>query len=214
MSKPKTKLDKAQARALTDTIKRDAAALWFKLLDAYERRAWEALGYDNWATYCGTEFGFGKAHGYRLLKAARVHQAVGLHVETRDMTEAQTRVLKKLSPDALEKVTEMIRARGGWKNVNVSELKDMVWRAHGLIGGICAYPPMLPIDGDINTIKRTLERLTADEANLEENVRRCDPAYAAQRAADLREIHVMVGFLRDQHDARLARLSADYASAA
>jgi hypothetical protein len=44
------------ARALTDEIKRDAAALWDKIATAYTERAWQVLGYGSWDDYCNAEF--------------------------------------------------------------------------------------------------------------------------------------------------------------
>jgi hypothetical protein len=62
----------AEARRLTDEVKRDAEQLWAKLLELHEGRAHEALGYSSWGEFCQEEFGFGKRHSYRLLEAGRV----------------------------------------------------------------------------------------------------------------------------------------------
>src|SRR4051812_22864554 len=61
-----------EARALTDEVKADVAALWAKLLRLYEGDAHSALGHSSWADFCGEEFGLGRSHSYRLLDAARV----------------------------------------------------------------------------------------------------------------------------------------------
>ena len=50
-------LDAEQARKLTDRIKVNAEALWELIVHAYHGRAWTALGYESWDTYCVTEFG-------------------------------------------------------------------------------------------------------------------------------------------------------------
>ena len=52
-----TDLDTDAARALTDEIRADAEMLWDKIVTAYTRRAWIALGYETWDVYCIKEFG-------------------------------------------------------------------------------------------------------------------------------------------------------------
>ncbi|OBJ53721.1 hypothetical protein [Mycobacterium asiaticum] len=49
-------LTAAQARALTDAIKDLAGVLWDKIDRAYNGRAWAALGYPGWDSYCIKEF--------------------------------------------------------------------------------------------------------------------------------------------------------------
>jgi hypothetical protein len=46
----------AEARALTDRIRRTMATLWDHIVEAYYGRADIALGYDSWDDYCSTEF--------------------------------------------------------------------------------------------------------------------------------------------------------------
>lgn len=50
-------LDEAEARSLTDQIKAELTATWDLITEAYQRRAWDALGFDSWDAYCSTEFG-------------------------------------------------------------------------------------------------------------------------------------------------------------
>ena len=69
-------LTTAEARALTDQIKDTTQRLYALVLDAYERRAWLALGYPSWRTYVQTEFAMSKSHAYRLLDHGRVVRAL------------------------------------------------------------------------------------------------------------------------------------------
>lgn len=46
-----------QARALTDRIKVAVEGTWLLIQEAYTSRAWAALGYETWDTYCAAEFG-------------------------------------------------------------------------------------------------------------------------------------------------------------
>lgn len=45
-----------EARALTERIRQTGAVLWAQIVKAYQGRAWLALGYDSWDSYCDAEF--------------------------------------------------------------------------------------------------------------------------------------------------------------
>lgn len=64
--------DAVEARAITTRIKEAAESIWSLLLEAHDRKAWNALGYRTWADYVGVEFDMARAHSYRLLTQARV----------------------------------------------------------------------------------------------------------------------------------------------
>lgn len=49
--------DEAEARELTDAIKNRAEQTWQLIEQAYQHRAWSALGYETWDAYCAGEFG-------------------------------------------------------------------------------------------------------------------------------------------------------------
>lgn len=55
--KPVKALSTEEARELTDFIKAHVAAAWIKIKEAYDGRAWVALGYESWDVYCIKEFG-------------------------------------------------------------------------------------------------------------------------------------------------------------
>lgn len=46
-----------EARALTDRIKVAVEASWELIKEAYQTKAWRALGYSSWDDYCTREFG-------------------------------------------------------------------------------------------------------------------------------------------------------------
>jgi transposase len=50
-------MDKKAARALTDRIKAALEGTWQLVREAYEERAWAALGHSSWDDYCTEEFG-------------------------------------------------------------------------------------------------------------------------------------------------------------
>ena len=47
----------ATARALTDQLRQSLAVSWELLVEAYQRRAWAALGYSTWDAYTDAELG-------------------------------------------------------------------------------------------------------------------------------------------------------------
>jgi hypothetical protein len=46
-----------EARELTREIADTLAVAWDKVVEAYQRRVWEPLGYDSWDSYCRAELG-------------------------------------------------------------------------------------------------------------------------------------------------------------
>lgn len=100
------RLSLAEARDLTEEVKADAAALWAKLLTLYEGEAHIALGYSSWGDYYTEEFGQSRVHGYRLLQAARVADALS----NPGVTPPPEKVARELVPvlrDDPEKVEEV-----------------------------------------------------------------------------------------------------------
>lgn len=49
--------DETTARALTDQLRQSLAVSWELLVEAYQRRAWAALGYGSWDAYTDAELG-------------------------------------------------------------------------------------------------------------------------------------------------------------
>jgi hypothetical protein len=50
-------LSELEARALTQEIAQTLALAWDKVVEAYQRRVWEPLGYGSWDSYCRAELG-------------------------------------------------------------------------------------------------------------------------------------------------------------
>lgn len=100
-------LNEKQARALTDSIKSTAEALYVMLCRAHEGKAYQVLGYETWRDYVESEFDFSVSHSYRLLNLGVVSQAIeeavpeGTHVA---ITEAQARDIKRALPEVTERV--------------------------------------------------------------------------------------------------------------
>jgi hypothetical protein len=50
-------LSELEAQALTREIAQTLALAWDKVVEAYQRRVWEPLGYGSWDSYCRAELG-------------------------------------------------------------------------------------------------------------------------------------------------------------
>jgi hypothetical protein len=74
-------MKRSEARELTDEIVSMATNLAELVIQAFDERAWEALGYRTWAGYCKEEFPFGFI---KLVKDDRI--AVGNALAERDLS--------------------------------------------------------------------------------------------------------------------------------
>lgn len=98
------------ARKLTEEIKRDAHALSDKLVQAYDGRAWSALGYSSWREYAQVEFDMSQSQAYRLLDMSRVMRALeSVSPMGEKPNERQARALAPLK-DEPEKLAEVWKA--------------------------------------------------------------------------------------------------------
>ena len=90
-------LGREAARALVATINQSAHELRTALIELYEGRGWEALGYASWRNCCEAEFSQSAAHMYRLLDAGFVDRNISPTGEMQ-LPERHARELKAL-PD-------------------------------------------------------------------------------------------------------------------
>lgn len=72
-------MDRHEARALIDTIKRDVARTWDNLHELYRRRAHEALGYDSFTECLRVEFDVSQSRAYQLVSSFRVAGEIEAH---------------------------------------------------------------------------------------------------------------------------------------
>jgi hypothetical protein len=87
-----------EAREITEDIRQAAEAIWGLLLEARDRRAWAALGYQSFAAYATAEFGMSEVHAYRLIGQGQVireiEEASGLTHGLVTVTEREARDIK------------------------------------------------------------------------------------------------------------------------
>lgn len=88
-----------EARELTARIASSASELWSLLLEAHDRKAWKALGYETWDAYVTTEFRMDRSYAFRLLNQGRVIAALNGTSPTGDIPERHARELTPLLPD-------------------------------------------------------------------------------------------------------------------
>ena len=107
-------LTKAQARRLTDKIAEAAEHLWTLLLEAHDRKAWKALGYDSFSAYAQTEFGMSERNAFRLLDQGQVIRELERVAELprASVTSVSARAAEDVKADLpalAEKVTEAVK---------------------------------------------------------------------------------------------------------
>lgn len=106
-----TQMDKADATALTRRIRTAVDGLWDMLLQAYDRKAWKALGHKTWEAYVKAELGIGRSRSYQLLDQGRVIEAV--RRSTGDLStkvDISERDARDIKPD-LSALTKEVKAR-------------------------------------------------------------------------------------------------------
>ena len=132
-------LTEGHARALTDEVKADAAALWAKLLALYEGGAHSVLGYSSWADYAREEFGYSKSHAYRLIDAARVVSELQSPVGD----SASERVVRELAPLR----AEPDRLREAWADaVEEHGPAPTAAQVREIVRAPTATPAVVPVD--------------------------------------------------------------------
>lgn len=120
-------LSRDEARSLTDEVKQDAERLWRKLVELYEGKAHEVLGYGSWHAYCAAEFGFGKSRSYELKDAGAVVEILGSEISELPGNDAQARELAPLL-DEPEKLRETWAEASTNGTPNAAQVREVVAR--------------------------------------------------------------------------------------
>lgn len=108
-------LTEDEARALTTQIQRTSVRLWLLVTEAHDRKAHQALGYDNWADYVRAELSMSESRSYQFLDTGHVMKALasaGVNVE--DFNPPPTRVVNRVKDRLTEvrKVAEQAVRKG------------------------------------------------------------------------------------------------------
>lgn len=86
-------MHKDEARRCIDGINNHLANARLLLLELYERRGWEALGYNNWRECVVAEFEQSQTHLYRLLQTAKYEREISPIGEIGTYPESHIRAL-------------------------------------------------------------------------------------------------------------------------
>ena len=93
------RMSAADAQQCLDEIRVGTLAIKEKLIELYEGRGWEALGYDSWRACIQAELKVGTSQAYRLLDAAYVEKELSPTGEK--VKESQARELAKAERKAI-----------------------------------------------------------------------------------------------------------------
>jgi hypothetical protein len=80
-------MNKSEAQALTAQIRSTAHGLWRLVAEAYDRKAWQALGYSGWKEYAELELQMSESRSYQLVDTGRVMKAIGEATQTEEVFE-------------------------------------------------------------------------------------------------------------------------------
>jgi hypothetical protein len=168
---PRLGLAPSEARRLTEEVKRDAQALWSKLVQLYEGGAHTALGYPSWAAYCEGEFGFGKSRAYQLLQAGRTLAEIEARSTMGDSEGHSTMV--DSAPRNERQLREVAKAEdpaGAWRQAQSEHGRQPTGaQVKQTIEGRATRrsAPARPVPPDVTTIKAdALEQAAAHLAQL------------------------------------------------
>ena len=108
-------MNKEEASRLTERIKSSVEALWQLIVEAHDRQAWKALGYESWKGYVKAEFKMSESRSYRLLDQGKVIKALEAATGNsptgesvaKDITEREARRIKP----RLKQVAEAVEAK-------------------------------------------------------------------------------------------------------
>jgi hypothetical protein len=105
------RLRKADARRLTDEIRKHVSEAWTLLAEAHERQAWKVLGYPTWEEYVRTEFNMSRSRSYQILDHAKMTRelvsASGVSTSV-DISEAAARELKGRQHEVITRINHRL----------------------------------------------------------------------------------------------------------
>lgn len=109
---PVDTIGRAEAKALTERIRKHIDAAWQDITLAYEGKAWKAMGYASWEAYVKAEFDMGRSRSYQLLDQGRVIRALAAatgEVSTSvDISEAAARDIKPELPAVTAEIKQRV----------------------------------------------------------------------------------------------------------
>jgi DNA repair ATPase RecN len=186
-----TPLSVTEARALTERINATAGELCLLLVEAHDREAWRALGYDSWRDYATAELQVSQARAYQILDHGRITLALAGAVADEgnddfstkvEITERAARDIKPILPEVVQEVKA--RVKKGADPVKV--VREVVQEAREIVGAIRPdadpEPDML---AELEAAHRELEQLRGEVDALTKDDRAAEVRRLSAKAAQL-----------------------------
>lgn len=180
-------MTREEARRACEAVKHRLEECRGLLLELYERRGWEALGYPSWRACCTAEFGLSQSRVYQLLDAARVERDVSTVVESlpAPLPERALRPLAQLeSADTRREALGRALAESGGAAPTAAAVEAMVERARAALSPDVRAALVAEEEAIILRRGREIEEQEAREGELERGRRvvvRCRQALAGAR---------------------------------
>jgi hypothetical protein len=140
-------MGKLEAQLITRKIKESHERTLEMLVEAHDRGAWKAMGYDSWGKYTEAEFDFKQARGYQLLTHAKTVQAIenSTNVEIIPKSEAQTRPMKNLPAKTQGRAWKAALKSTGGEQPTGKQVATIVAAIKPAKAHVVATEPNLPI---------------------------------------------------------------------
>lgn len=109
-------LSETEARALTTEIQQQTIRLWMLVGEAHDRKAWAALGYEDWKQYVTQELQMSESRSYQLLDQARIMSELAkAGVDTKAIEPPPARVVQRVKGDikGVRRVVKKALREGG-----------------------------------------------------------------------------------------------------
>ncbi len=115
-------MSKDEAERLTGWIKSSTEMLSVLLYQAREGKAWKALGYESWETYCNTEFDFSGTTGYRKAIHGEVVSEISGHLPEGaevKLSQKDAKDIREFLPEITETIDEK---REAGEDIDIDQL--------------------------------------------------------------------------------------------
>lgn len=121
-------MDRVEARQVVNRINEGIGDLRRLIVDLYDRKGWQALGYDSWRACVVAEFEQSQSYLYRLLAAGKIEKDVSPIGEKGPIRESHLRPLMALpTPEARRQAYD--EATEGGQPTTAAKIKSIVTKA-------------------------------------------------------------------------------------
>lgn len=195
-------IDEGRARAICEKIRDNMTTARDLLVEMYEGRGWEALGYDSWRECVASEFGRHQSTLYRQLEAAQVERELAAdpvfaHVRKTDGDPIPDRQLV-----ALAKAPEGTRAEVMAVAVEAAEGRPTERHVRAAVEAKKAAPEA-PAEDLVKTVVNGVAK--ADPAIERARAEGRIPAGVAVHVEDPGDDETDLGDVREAHEERAAK---------